>query len=1598
MKYLRYLLLAALLAFCFSQMTEAAGTTFTQTVSVSDFSSVSLAKGQAIYHRLSVRGCFPLDAQPGSPSVPVKLVNILVPFNAAVTGLTITGSSAKILPGSFNPFPAQSPVPLNGQAAPEFVDSDPAFYDLKGDFPGRLARIKQVTARGENKVVVVEVFPLQYDPSKTQLTLYTSISFEIEYVLNNGEEPPVKRRSATAQNMMDGSLASAIDNKSDIARLSLSARLIEKGGPAESPAAELPSINGCPVDYLIITSETLAPQFQRLADWKTEKGIYTMVKSTRWIESHYQGADLQEKIRRFVQDAWANWGTVLVLLGGDTSVIPARYVPWVIWPQYIPDLRIPADIYYSDIADTSCSGDIRNYNFDSNHDGKYGDVLGGDVVDLQSDLFLGRAPVNTLTQAQTFVDKVLAYEKDPPAGFGSSFLMLADGGFAWSPEAINNCPLSSDAPWIDTYELYRPAVDSVNFQWAGDQKLDADAARSELNKGYNMVYHIDHGGNYQLSTASAGGGGWLYRADADRLANINRPSVFITPACSPNAFDYDCFSRHLLNNPGGGAAAFIGNSRIGWVYQSYMCQMFFNGLYQFHQRMLGSSFTYMQGFRDPYSLFSMNLMGDPSMMLWSDEPKTLTVDLPDQFTLGDSMLKVEISGPASGEQVQVAVFKQNEVFQVVSAAIPSSVTLPVSPLTEGRLLVTVTGANFKPRQTACQVVAPGPAHPFIGSYTIRDDGRISDDKSNGNSDRILNPGETVALYPALTNNGQSSLRNARVILRSADPLVKITDSIISLPLLEPGQTLVCDSLLGPSFTLAVSPLIRSDRPLQLNAVFSDDIGLASSNLRPARMNLSQEINTDILSDSLVVTSYVLSSAIGQNLGDKYLFVVLDSVVIGNFGSGQARNVMMTISPASGNIIGSLSRVLRFGDIPAGGFSVGQSMTSMPFRTEVGDPLNLLLTVRDAYGREHRQMIRRLEVPNPVCNLQTFSLSSGRIQINWSLTGSGIGIRGFNLYRKTFAQLSFTKVNPALVEGSRTYTDEGLPANTVYIYTVSAVDSFSGESPLFPCPDTIKTQPALMPGFPAAMGNGAWGSRMWSSPAAGDINKDGFEEIVMGSDDGKVYAFDHLGNFLSGWPVEIGGTIDQSSPALADLDGDGLLEIVMGSGGWYTVPGDGKVHVLRHDGSEQFGWPQAVCGDAFAATAVADLNDDGRYEIVAATTGGNIYAWEAGGSLVPGWPVFAGGPVWAAPAVGNLDGDPRPEIVVTANCGGALKLLVLKNDGTDLPGWPIIVQSSAGFALSSPVLADMDDDGANEIVLGAETYSSSASTKSYCFKTNGSQLPGWPVGFACGTRIVCSPAIADLDGDGMLDAAFVASNGLLRAYSNQGVNRMLWEVQTGSNGRTNPIAADIDSDGITELLLTTESGYLYAFEGADGSLTPGYPIWIEPSWSAPALSDINRDGKMELLAFGWGSHKLFAWELGVSSAKSAGSGGSTFRGNMRRTGCHADALTANLRGVQQAALAPTSGIVSRLGQNYPNPVKGQTAISYQITRPGKVKINVYNLTGQLVKTLVNEDRDPGSYQIKWNGKNEQDHGVSSGTYIYRLESPGFNAAKKMLVLK
>lgn len=88
----------------------------------------------------------------------------------------------------------------------------------------------------------------------------------------------------------------------------------------------------------------------------------------------------------------------------------------------------------------------------------------------------------------------------------------------------------------------------------------------------------------------------------------------------------------------------------------------------------------------------------------------------------------------------------------------------------------------------------------------------------------------------------------------------------------------------------------------------------------------------------------------------------------------------------------------------------------------------------------------------------------------------------------------------------------------------------------------------------------------------------------------------------------------------------------------------------------------------------------------------------------------------------------------------------------------------------------------------------------------------------------------------------------------------------------------------------------------------------------------------------------------------------------------------------------------LRQNYPNPFNSETIIEYSLPKESQVKIAIYNILGQRVKTLVDQRQAGGYKKVIWDGKNEKGNVVSSGIYFYRMETEKFVQSKKMLILK
>lgn len=91
-------------------------------------------------------------------------------------------------------------------------------------------------------------------------------------------------------------------------------------------------------------------------------------------------------------------------------------------------------------------------------------------------------------------------------------------------------------------------------------------------------------------------------------------------------------------------------------------------------------------------------------------------------------------------------------------------------------------------------------------------------------------------------------------------------------------------------------------------------------------------------------------------------------------------------------------------------------------------------------------------------------------------------------------------------------------------------------------------------------------------------------------------------------------------------------------------------------------------------------------------------------------------------------------------------------------------------------------------------------------------------------------------------------------------------------------------------------------------------------------------------------------------------------------------------------------IASLSQNFPNPFNPVTKIQYQVKEASDIAIDVYNVKGQKIKTLVNENLPVGNYEVIWNGNDDNNRQVSSGIYFYKLKSGNQSQTKKMVLMK
>ncbi|MFH1101662.1 MAG: C25 family cysteine peptidase [Methanobacteriota archaeon] len=488
------------------------------------FEQPTILRASNGYDHVKISGLL-TSADPGKPGIPIKGISIPLPLKTKVKTIHIQGESVCLGEGYLLQ-PGEPLITFVEALSDSQPQPDPLIYSSDQLYPGSLFMDVGTNSFRGFDIVDLTLYPVQYRPKSGELFFYPELKVIIDLMPDDTRKPLLRGLQKDVTALQQKIQSDEINQP-----------LLEVPEPA--PLA------GDNYDLLILTMDGLKNGFIPLAEKHNATGIRTRVKTLTDV-----GGNTPEAIRLFITNAYQNDGIEYVLLGGDIDVIPVKGLYAQVGGEV--EEHMPSDLYYSCLEG----------NFDGNGNGIYGEA--GDSVDLRAEVYVGRAPVNTLEEVQHFCTKTIAYidagiasgnkyigrvvlagEKlwdDPVTWGGSSLDELVDG-------STHNGYTTVGIP-SSTFSIYR--LYEREGAWTKTDLINS------INNGLYIIDHLGHGSLNQVAKLTSN----------DVLSLTNNKYFFMySQACNTSQFDdpaQDCVAEYLTVKTDHGAFATIMNSREGW--------------------------------------------------------------------------------------------------------------------------------------------------------------------------------------------------------------------------------------------------------------------------------------------------------------------------------------------------------------------------------------------------------------------------------------------------------------------------------------------------------------------------------------------------------------------------------------------------------------------------------------------------------------------------------------------------------------------------------------------------------------------------------------------------------------------------------------------------------------------------------------------------------------------------------------------------------------------------------------------------------------------------------------------------------------------------
>ena len=480
-----------------------------------------------------------------SPAMPYVCINVLIGPNDTYSGFSYSETDSLIRENVSLP---HNPIEIPTNAMPDNIQPVEIEFNT-GSYPTDKVMFTGIHNIGGYQMLCFLVCPFSYDVDGGQLFFDSQIVLSLNLFDDSSSRP--KQSFYLKGETIRSNIISMVSNPE---KLNISY-------PVNSQLRAFPGLSESPLKYLIVTCDSLKDEFQKLANWKTEKGYRADIITVEDIYNQYPGRNHPLQIKNAIYDYYqASDGDLeFVLLGGGVNIVPEQKCYAEIRDQYGTKTgNTASDTFYS------CFGVM---DWDNNQNNKYAELE--DSVSLYQNVSLTRLPVNSIATTRHIVEKIIEYERNPNlSGWKDEFLMCGVKMKDYiGTDSLSDVQLSSELLYSSyisgnwnggKYRFYDTFTDHAN---GANYDVTANNLQSELSKGYPMAMVNTHGEYYGWMMEN--GSMYMY-VDAKSLASPNYTCIF-TQACHTNNIHYDYHSLgcSFLNNVNCGVISYLGSTNLG---------------------------------------------------------------------------------------------------------------------------------------------------------------------------------------------------------------------------------------------------------------------------------------------------------------------------------------------------------------------------------------------------------------------------------------------------------------------------------------------------------------------------------------------------------------------------------------------------------------------------------------------------------------------------------------------------------------------------------------------------------------------------------------------------------------------------------------------------------------------------------------------------------------------------------------------------------------------------------------------------------------------------------------------------------------------------